>query len=305
MRTTADVPAEPWTKATTDVVYLEAVEAIKVALSSRSEKSKQPRPFLSCCDVAVESKTKRYVGLQTVYAIKLLKPWAMGSNEDETEQYALRHLQKGIMMSAIGTEAIESLLTECTLLSRLEPHPHLVRLVAFQKDSPEKPILPKGIDGYFSVTENIVETLDDRLAAFRQRSRQPLSQISVDELLQVVVDSASALRQIHASSYVYFIRPEKIGFDRRGRTKLFDFGECQESGVIGHRLSRSDRIVTLAYTAPEVFLLESIGCSADVYGLAMIIWEMISLRKPCHGYSRAQHFAEVVMSEIRPSLHSI
>jgi hypothetical protein len=178
MRTTADVPAEAWTTTASNVVYLEAVEATEVALSSRSEKSKQPRPFLSCCDVAVESKTKRFVGLQAVYSLKLLKPGTMGSNEDETEQYALRHLQKGIMMSAIGTEAIESLLTECTLLSRLEPHPHLVRLVAFQKDSPEEPILPKGIEGYLFVTEKIVETLDDRLGAFRQRSRQPSASLS-------------------------------------------------------------------------------------------------------------------------------
>jgi serine/threonine protein kinase len=64
---------------------------------------------------------------------------------------------------------------------------------------------------------------------------------------------------------------ERLDLTGGGRTKLFDFGECQESGVIGHRLSSSDRIETLAYTAPEVFLLESIDCSADVYGLAMII----------------------------------
>ena len=64
-------------------------------------------------------------------------------------------------------------------------------------------------------------------------------------------------------------------------------------------VSLSGNVETLRYAAPEVFCYGPVSSAVDVYGLGVLIWELVTLDIAFYGYTRADHFEKVVCNHER------
>ena len=133
------------------------------------------------------------------------------------------------------------------------------------------------VDGYFYMTLEYIEgeTLDDFLQRAKRIGEQPA--------LRIMGQIASALDYMHAQGYAHRdLKPANILMARDGRAVLFDFGtvldinnpdEEDTVGVYG----------TPAFLAPEQITNEAVDGRSDLYALGIILYLMITGRKPFYG----------------------
>lgn len=122
------------------------------------------------------------------------------------------------------------------------------------------------------------------------------------EKLGIMSGVASALQYIHERGVIFRdLKPNNIGF-LDGRVQLFDFGLSRELPSLDTSIpfEMSGKVGTLRYMAPEIALSQSYNLSADVYSLAMVSYEMLSLQKPFEGWTRDMHTAFVCTQGLRP-----
>lgn len=182
-------------------------------------------------------------------------------------------------------------------------------------------------DGFFLILDRIEETLDQRIERWAKqikRYKNPLfRKINPGMLellflgrLQVGRDISSALEYLHSNSLIYRdLKPGNIGFDANGVLKMFDFGLSREISTDlkegkGKQIDRngenlydlSGKIGTQRYMAPEVGCARSYNQKADVYSLSIVLWEILSLKKPFADHSKNHHRAVVLEGTERPPL---
>jgi serine/threonine protein kinase len=86
-------------------------------------------------------------------------------------------------------------------------------------------------------------------------------------------------------------KPENIGFDCKGVTKLFDFGLAKqvrrEDATDGtYRLTANTG--SIRYMSPEVGDGWPYNFKADSYSFTMLLWEMLALEVPFESYTPQQ-----------------
>jgi Protein tyrosine and serine/threonine kinase len=235
-----------------------------------------------------------------------MKQRFISQRNDKFENYSVKYLQDGVMECDHGLNAITEMILEVKILMSLAHHPNIARLYAITSSGMNA--LPlSGIDGYFFITDRITETLDERMIQWREKNSLVTESNSkppnITERLELALDIASALVFLHDRNLVFYIRPDKVGFDARyGVAKLINFGQTRQHGMESHprSIAQSDCIRTLAYTAPEIFCMAPAHTASDVYGFGVMLWEMMSLQQPLHGYNKAKHFEEIVRQSRRP-----
>ena len=252
----------------------------------------------------------------------------------EYQYYSVKRLQDGIMETDHGPYAATEMIVETKILMNLSsPHPHILRIHGITSSNVASLSFSRklnGQDSYFFITDRISETLTERMEQWRQFNNKQLifpsttnvaaatsssvyhNPTTVDEQklpphitkrLEIALDVASALIFLHDRDIVYYLRPDKIGFDMRyGVVKLCYFGQCRQNNMESNprSVTQSDNMSVLAYTAPEVLCMAPAHTVADVYGFGILLWETISLQRPYHGYDRSQHFENVVRNHDRP-----
>ena len=118
-------------------------------------------------------------------------------------------------------------------------------------------------------------TLADRLAA---------GPLPVREATTIATQIADALAVAHAAGIVHRdVKPRNIAFGERGESKLLDFGIA----LLRHRADETHSAGTPAYMAPEQVRGESVDERADVWGLGVVLHEMLTGRRPFVGADRA------------------
>ena len=251
----------------------------------------------------------------------------------EYQYYSVKLLQDGIMETDHGPYATTEMIVETKILMNLSSqHPHILKIYGITSSNIStlsSSSLLDGQDSYFFITDRISETLTERIEQWRQLNNKHLILPStsastaspssvynypttIDEQkqpphitkrLEIALDVASALIFLHDRDVVYYVRPDKIGFDiRYGVVKLCYFGQCRQHNMESNprSVTQSDNMSVLAYTAPEVFCMAPAHTAADVYGFGILLWEIISLQRPYYGYDRCQHFENVVRNHMRP-----
>ena len=209
---------------------------------------------------------------------------------------------------------------ETKILMNLAPHPNICQIYGVTAAGSDA-FLSRGKEGFYIILDRLKETMIQRLDEWRTQQEQEISTRQAkgddDKLiamqqyerlmqrLEMALDVGSALLFLSDRQIVFHLRPDKIGFDvRYGRLKLIDFGQARENGQLDQApsLTKTDDIRTLAYTAPEVLCQAPVTVAADVYSYGVVLWEMLSLKRPFQGMSRAEHFERVIMEGERPPL---
>eukprot|EP00640_Fibrocapsa_japonica_P002176 CAMPEP_0113943622 /NCGR_PEP_ID=MMETSP1339-20121228/26932_1 /TAXON_ID=94617 /ORGANISM="Fibrocapsa japonica" /LENGTH=342 /DNA_ID=CAMNT_0000948553 /DNA_START=75 /DNA_END=1106 /DNA_ORIENTATION=+ /assembly_acc=CAM_ASM_000762 len=93
------------------------------------------------------------------------------------------------------------------------------------------------------------------------------------------------------------LKPENIGISHDGHLKLFDFGLSKaipKSRFMQDGIKMTGDVGTLRYMAPEVALSKKYNEKAEVYSFGMILWQILSHRKPFDHIVRADEYFEYV-----------
>lgn len=153
---------------------------------------------------------------------------------------------------------------EAEALAALD-HPNIVRLYGFEE-----------ADGQIFIVMNYVPgtTLGDLLAA----RRGPLD---LSEASRIFRDLCGALYYAHKKGIVHQdLKPGNVILTADGHTMLTDFG-------IAHALDSAGitdvAMGTPAYMSPEQIRGESVGIASDIYSLGILLYEMVTGRRPFTG----------------------
>lgn len=140
-----------------------------------------------------------------------------------------------------------------------------------------------GIPAVFLVMEYIPgATLRDHLFA--------VGQLGAKEALEIVEQVLSALIYAHHGGIIHRdIKPENIMITADGRAKLGDFGLARAVST-GNTLTADANVLmgTVAYLAPEQVQRGIADVKSDIYSLGIVLFEMLTGKKPYEGDSPIQ-----------------
>ena len=162
-------------------------------------------------------------------------------------------------------------------------------------------------DTHFIATEFIEgQTLREKI-----RSGVP----DLNEVIDIALQIASALSAAHSAGIVHRdIKPENIMVRPDGLVKVLDFGLAQpfehEGGSHGPGLqtsldARTDSrtlMGTTNYLSPEQVRSVDIDHRTDIFGLGVVLYEMVSGQRPFTGSSVAATFDAILNNEPPPIL---
>jgi serine/threonine-protein kinase len=141
------------------------------------------------------------------------------------------------------------------------------------------------------------ETLADRLA------RRPISAM---DALRLARQIAEALGAAHEKLIVHRdLKPANIKIGLDGTAKVLDFGIAKEldvvrgdgSTVAAPDLTKGGLIGTLAYMAPEQLLQKRVDTRADIWAFGVVLYEMLTGRRPFGARADEDVVSEVLGSE--------
>ncbi len=130
------------------------------------------------------------------------------------------------------------------------------------------------------------------------------------EAIDVVVQIASALDVAHHAGVVHRdIKPANIMFDAKGRPKLADLGvaKFKSDGVSATTLTAAGVMIgTPAYMSPEQMMdAHSVDRRADIYSLGLVLYEMLTGKRPHAESTIVELLALAVKGEEIPDIRSV
>jgi len=176
-------------------------------------------------------------------------------------------------------------------------------------------------DGYFIITDRLIDTLDQRIKTWNQRKKMAALKEQAEEeqlfllceKMEYALQLAEALKYLHDRRIVFRdLKPQNIGFSASGRLQLFDFGLCRELPASATAapdshftdLYKMSGVGTRRYMAVEIINAHRYNVKADVYGWSMVVWELLTGSKPFPLYSVEDHRIMVCQGGERPPLSS-
>mmetsp|Transcript_32759 Transcript_32759/g.75423 ORF Transcript_32759/g.75423 Transcript_32759/m.75423 type:complete len:396 (+) Transcript_32759:38-1225(+) len=208
-------------------------------------------------------------------------------------------------------DAGHGLVMEAHFLDSLQ-HPHIISVRGWANQG--SAAFSQGHDGFFIILDRLQATLDQRIrewskqiakyktAVVKRYSQPDLQNLFLSRRFNVARDVASALAYLHAKGIIYRdLKPSNIGFDMKGKVKLFDFGLARELPLFrstDEEFRMSGHVGTPRYMSPEVRFQEPYNEKADVYSFSLVMWEMLALERPfCYEKDGEQELQQKVVFE--------
>ena len=194
-------------------------------------------------------------------------------------------VRKELGSGAMGTvyQAYDSRFEREVALKLLGPITHLIgaerfareiRIIEALEHPAIVPVYDVGRDGDQSFLA--MRYMSGGSLAERIRSRT----LSMDEIAHILRRVGAALDYAHAKGLIHRdLKPANILFDQRGDAYVSEFGFARivNASVAG---KGSEIIGTPAYMSPEQALGKEIDGRSDLYSLGIILFEMLTGRKP-------------------------
>jgi serine/threonine protein kinase len=159
---------------------------------------------------------------------------------------------------------------EADVLSTLA-HPNIVRFYGLSKPA------------------NLLMELLDGPILSRMIQDQPKRCLAVSDAVRVAIHLGAALGYIHSKGILHLdVKPYNVIVASGGRPILYDFG-CAR---INSAPRPSDIAGTDPYIAPEECLRESVTPAADVFGLGVTLYEMLTGEVPFREASGRRRFPQ-------------
>ena len=106
------------------------------------------------------------------------------------------------------------------------------------------------------------------------------------------------------------LKPQNLGFRERDVIQLFDFGLCRELPNASHREKELEDeetfqmsgVGTQRYMASEILTTRRYNLKADVYSWSMVVFEMMTWKKPFAEFTTQEHKFNVAYYGERPRL---
>jgi hypothetical protein len=217
-------------------------EAIAKRIQSNVSDSKvfQEMPqfrYLTCHDITMG--TKMGEGSYSIAQTCSL------NDDQENGDLAIKYLKNKIMVDRRKLQsAAADLANEALFLSRLN-HPNIVKLIAVSEQDIASEFQAGKEACCFLILERLQETLDERIARWRMKSRGKshsvnlLNRISKEfkgsqrallkERLEAAMQIAESMQYMHENGVVFRdLKPKNIGIDKDGNVKIIDFGLAKE-----------------------------------------------------------------------------
>ena len=208
------------------------------------------------------------------------------SDGQHARKVAVKLLRRGFL-----PQEFERFGSEQRILARLE-HPNIAQLLDGGVTDDGLPyLIMEYVDGR-PVTEHCDE-----------------NRLGTDERLAFFAEVCEALQFAHRNLVVHRdLKPSNILVDSEGHVKLLDFGIAKlldEDAFPGAPLTRTGlRVLTPEYASPEQMRGEPVTTAADVYGLGLLLYELLCGHRPYRlsGLSAANVERTVLGTEpMRPS----
>jgi len=183
------------------------------------------------------------------------------------------------------------LLREARACSRLS-HPGIVSVHDIGRD--------RGLD--FIVMEWVRgRTLDELI---------PEGGLPASEAVSYALQLADALAAAHGAGVIHRdLKPRNVMVGEGGRVKLLDLGVARVEPVLDQETLAGDSTDltddgvspgTLAYMAPEQALGEPVDARSDVFGLGLLLYEMLTGSRPFRGGGLAAQVRQLVLADPPP-----
>jgi serine/threonine-protein kinase len=189
---------------------------------------------------------------------------------------------------------------EARLLASLN-HPGIAHLYGFDAVT-----LPDGSQAHALAME-LVDGED--LQARLERGPLPL-----DEALAIARQVADALEEAHAKGIVHRdLKPANVKLTASGKVKVLDFGlakaftadaasgsgpDLSQSPTLAHSATQAGLIMgTAAYMSPEQARGRAVDKRADVWAFGVLLFEMLTARRPFGGETVSELLAAVIKDE--------
>ncbi len=126
--------------------------------------------------------------------------------------------------------------------------------------------------------------------------------ISFEEAVDYAIQIAGALDYAHKEGVVHRdIKPSNIIITDEKRVKITDFGIARVQDVSLAEQTRTGQILgTPSYMAPEQVQGKKVDGRADLFSLGIILYEMISGKKPYEGDNIASLFHSILTQDPEP-----
>ncbi len=141
------------------------------------------------------------------------------------------------------------------------------------------------------------------------RTRLQRGPMELSEILRVVSQLVSALRTAHAAGVIHRdIKPENVMLRPDGYVKVLDFGLAKLAEPSAPQADASTLLRTapgmvmgtMHYMSPEQLRGEMVGARTDQWSLGVVLYEMLSGRRPFEGSTGSDVIAAILEKEQPP-----
>jgi formylglycine-generating enzyme required for sulfatase activity len=203
-----------------------------------------------------------------------------------------RHIALKVMRED-GPDLRKQFIEEAQVLAQLE-HPNIVPLH-------DLGVTPDG-GPYCTMRYVKGRSLSEVLALLERQDSEALRVYSLTRLIQIYLQVIQAMAYAHRRGVIHRdLKPANIMLGEHGEVQVLDWGlslvTARGGGTIGARQQTSavgEVLGTPSYMAPEQARGARVDTRADIYALGVILYEVLTLRRPFSGKSHFELLAAVI-----------